>query len=132
MQDRWLVSSLDSFAPQWQKRASRTPACSPGTAEPPGCWQDCWGSAHRAGTAKEKGNTWECAFHSSLEKEAFKYVKKMIWILLFQKKKIMAMVLIEYSVKFYKKFEITCKQQICTHSLSNSLTWIDVRMDDTS
>lgn len=30
----------------------------------------------KQGLTRRKGNTWECAFHSSLEKEAFKYVKK--------------------------------------------------------
>lgn len=53
------VSSLDSFVLRWQTRASRTPACSPGKAEPPDCWPDCWGLVHQAGTEREKENTGE-------------------------------------------------------------------------
>lgn len=41
----WGVNYLSSSAPRWPKPASRTRACSPGTAEPPGCWQDCLGLA---------------------------------------------------------------------------------------
>ena len=42
---RFTVRSLSSSAPRWQTPSSRTPACSPGTAGPPGCLPGCWGSA---------------------------------------------------------------------------------------
>lgn len=46
------VNRLGSFVLRWQTRASRTPACSPGKAELPGCWPDCWGLVRQAKTVE--------------------------------------------------------------------------------
>jgi len=40
------VNSRASSVPQWQTHVSHTLSCFPDTAELPGCWQGCLGSAH--------------------------------------------------------------------------------------
>lgn len=40
------VNSRASSVPQWPTHVSHTLSCFPDTAELPGCWQGCLGSAH--------------------------------------------------------------------------------------
>lgn len=40
------LGSSASWSRRWRPLASRTRACSPGTAELPGCWRESWGWAH--------------------------------------------------------------------------------------
>lgn len=40
------VNSHASSVPRWQTHVSHILVCSPGTVEPPDCWQDYLGLAH--------------------------------------------------------------------------------------
>lgn len=50
------VNNHANSVPRWQTPSSHTPACSPGTAELPGCWLGCSDSAHPVKTVLKLGS----------------------------------------------------------------------------